>query len=174
MQIDRFIGAMRFGGARTSNFLVQITNPIDGSGDIDFQWKCKAASIPAYAQEKVTTNFMAREVHFQGKRTFENWTVTILNDEDFVIRKALENWMNAMDSIEGHVNTTGSSNPANYKAQGTITQYDKNDNVLEVYKFIGLFPVNISAIETTWDENAIETYTVEFSVDYCGNEDQIS
>ena len=86
--VNLFQGAMKLGGARPSLFQVNITNPANGVADIQTPFMVKAAQIPAGTIGNIAVNYFGRPVNFAGNRTFEEWTVTILNDEDFQIRNA--------------------------------------------------------------------------------------
>ena len=43
----------------------------------------------------INVPFRGRELKVAGERTFENWVVTVINDEDFKLRTAFEKWANA-------------------------------------------------------------------------------
>jgi hypothetical protein len=99
-----------------------------------------------------------------GDRTFEPWTITIINDIDFKIRNAFERWMNG---INQHNNNTGLTNPVDYQADMSVAQLDKAGNEVKVYNFRGTFPTNLSSIELSYDSSdAIEEFTVELQVQY--------
>jgi hypothetical protein len=99
-----------------------------------------------------------------GDRTFEPWTVTILNDTDFVIRNAMERWMNG---INGHQSNTGLVNPVDYQADLIVEQLDRDGESVKTYNFRGCFPTNVSAIDVNYETNdVIEEFTVDFQVQY--------
>lgn len=165
--VNEFQGAMKLGGARNSLFQVNITNPVNGAADIQIPFLCKAAQIPASNITPITVNYFGRPVKFAGNRTFDDWTVTILNDEDFAIRNALEQWSNSINSVQGNLRTLGASSPVLYKADAQVTQFSKTGVPLRVYNFVGIFPTAISTIDLSWDTaDSIEEYTVTFTYDY--------
>ena len=48
-----------------------------------------------------------------------------------------------------------------------VEQLDRDENVLKKYTFRGAFPVNVAAIELSYDQaTAIEEFAVEFAVQY--------
>ena len=97
-------------------------------------------------------------------RTFEPWTITIINDTDFKIRNAFERWMNR---INQHRANTGLTNPVDYQADMEVAQLDKNGRELKVYNFRGTFPTAVSAIDLSYEStDAIEEFTVELQVQY--------
>ena len=164
--INSFAGALKDGGARSSLFEVQITNPINGVADIQVPFMCRAAQIPGSSLGTIPVSYFGRQIKVAGNRTFEPWTPTIINDEDFAIRNAMEQWSNAINSLQGNVNTAGGSAPSLYKSNATVTQYSKTGEILRVYDFIGIYPSDISTIDLGWDQEAIEEFAVTFQYDY--------
>lgn len=150
------------GGARPTLFEVQITNPIFPAADFKMPFMAKAASLPASTKGKIEVPYMGRKLPQGGDRTFEDWNVTIINDEDFAIRNALEAWSNAINSHESNTRAY----PGAYKSQGQVTQFGKDGTIIRVYTFNGIFPLNIAAIETSWAEtDSIEEFAVTFAYD---------
>jgi hypothetical protein len=45
--------------------------------------------------------FRGRRIKVPGDRTFADWTVTVINDEDQAMRKAFSNWMNYINAVNG-------------------------------------------------------------------------
>ena len=98
---------------------------------------------------------------------FPEWSVTVINDEDFLIRDAMEQWSSAINKHEGNIRATGGSSPALYKSQAQITQYAKTGSIIRVYDFHGLWPSEISPIEMSWEaENQIQEFNVTFQYDW--------
>jgi len=154
------------GGARSSLFKVTWTFP-DGVGAVSgekLQFMCKSSLIPSSQVNKVEVDYMGRKIKLAGTRPeFEDWTVTIINDEDFAIRNDLEKWMNLMN---GHIDNQQLVSPNDYKADGTVTQLSKDGSKLREYKFKGIFPTDIAQIDLSWDSEDIEEFEVTFSVDW--------
>jgi len=134
--INEFRSQLVGGGARPSLFQVQITNPVLGIADFKVPFMVKTAALPASTLGEYTVPYFGRLVKYAGDRTFEPWSVTVINDEDFGIRNAMEAWSN---SINSHV-TNSRSLPQNYKSDAVITQFSKDGSILRVYNFEGLFP----------------------------------
>jgi len=165
--VNLFQGAMKLGGARPSLFQVNITNPANGVADIQVPFMVKAAQIPAGTITNIAVNYFGRPVNFAGNRTFEEWTVTILNDEDFQIRNAMEQWQNTINSVQGNLRTFGASSPVLYKSNAQVTQFSKTGVPIRVYNFVGIYPTSVAAIDLNWDTaDAIEEFTVNFAYDY--------
>lgn len=155
------------GGARNSLFQVTIQNPVNSLGDLKVPFMARAAQIPSSSIGFIEVPYFGRKVKLAGDRVFEPWTVTIVNDEDFLIRNSLENWSNAINSLQGNLRTTGSASPLNYKAQAQVTQYSKTGTPIRQYQFNGIFPTDITAIDLDWNAtDQLEEFQVTFQYDW--------
>ena len=164
--ITQFQGAMKFGGARPSLFEVRLTNPVAGFGDSQVPFMCRAAEIPSAEVNPLPITYFGRPVKFAGNRTFPDWTITLYNDEDFIIRDGLEKWSASINTFEGNVRDIGNGNPLAYKSDAQVIHYGKTGSVLREYRMIGIFPISISPIALAWDSEQVEEYSVTFSIDY--------
>lgn len=166
--INEFKTALERGGARPSLFQVEITPPVGvadrfaASAKIPFM--VKAAALPASTLGSYTVPYFGRDIKYAGDRTFEDWEVTVINDEDFAIRNAMESWSNLMNSHESNSRAL----PQIYKSDAIISQYGKSSvTPIRVYRFKGLYPVTVSSIAMAWEtKDAIEEFTVTFQYDY--------
>jgi hypothetical protein len=155
------------GGARNSLFQVQIANPANGAGDIKVPFMVKAAQLPASNLGTITVPYFGRQIKIAGDREFAAWTVTIINDEDFLIRNAMEQWMHSINSHAGNIREFGSASPLLYKSNAQITQFSKTGVPIREYTFSGMFPTEVSAIDMNWEtQNTIEEFTVTFEYDF--------
>ena len=164
--VNQFSGALKSGGARGSLFQVQITNPINGVADAQVPFMAKSAAIPASTLGVIDMPYFGRTIKVAGNRTYDTWTPTIINDEDFAVRNAMEQWSNAINAFQRNINTAGGSAPSLYKSNAQVTQYGKTGEVLRVYNFVGLFPLEVSQIDLDWGAEAVEDFTVTFAYDY--------
>ena len=181
--IDKFrSGALSAGGARANLFEVVISD-IDAtlmtSGAIkEFTFACKAAAIPAMAVGVVEVPYFGRVVKVPGNKTFENWSVTIINDEGFAIRNGFEKWVASMGTHIGNVQSTASSAlESGLYGAAEVTHYGKtgSTDVIAIYNFINIFPVSVGEITLGWDANdAVEEFTVEFAYDYWTHAGQVT
>jgi hypothetical protein len=157
---------LTFGGAKPSLFQVQITNPANSVADIKVPFMVKAAAIPSSTLNTIEVPYFGRRIKLAGDRTFAEWTVTVINDEDFLIRNAMEQWMATINSHQSNVTGFPNASPLQYKSQAQITQYSKTGLPIRVYNFNGLFPVEVSPIDMNWEADAIEEFTVTFQYDW--------
>ena len=181
-----FKSKLQGGGARTNLFEVQIPSFPDAVSDAwrssdsgeagMFQFLCKAAQLPASTVASVPVPFRGRQLKVAGERTIDPWTVTIINDEDFMLRTAFERWANVMSKLD---DATGVTNPTSYMTDAYVYQLGRgkerfatsNDggssSVLRTYRFYDIWPSAVSPIEVSYDtENTIEEFTVEFQVQW--------
>lgn len=156
---------LEYGGARPSHFQVIITNPFAPVADIKTPFMVQATSIPSYNMGKIEVPYFGRKIPVPGDRTWEDWTTMVMNDEDFLIRDALEQWSNAMNAFRRNIAQNGAS-PNNYKSTAIVTQYGKGGNELRVYQINGIFPTIIAPIELDWNTtDTIETFQVTWAFD---------
>jgi len=166
--IDTIRAKLVGGGARPTLFSVQLNSPFDTNLGINSPFMCKASSLPASTIGEFNIPYMGRMLKVAGDRSYGDWVVTIINDEDFAIRAALERWSNAIQGPVSNLRNSGASSEiSSYKADATITQYDKTGAAIYQYTFHGLFPKSIGEIELTWDTpDTIETFQTTFAYDY--------
>jgi hypothetical protein len=157
---------LTFGGARPSLFQVIISNPVNPVADLKTPFLCRTAQIPSSQLGLIEVPYFGRKLKIAGDRTFDPWTVTIINDEDFLVRNAMETWNNSIQLYQQNVNNLGSGAPTLYKSQATVTQYGKAGEILRVYQFNGIFPQVVSPIELDWNTtDEIEVFQVQFQYD---------
>jgi uncharacterized protein YlzI (FlbEa/FlbD family) len=157
---------LAFGGARPSLFQVIISNPVNPVADIKLPFLCKTAQLPSSQIGVIEVPYFGRKLKIAGDRTFDAWTVTIINDEDFLVRNAMEQWNNSIQLYQQNVTALGSGAPSLYKSQATVTQYGKAGEVLRVYQFNGIFPQAVGPIDLAWNTvDEIEEFQVQFQYD---------
>lgn len=163
--VDDFKAKLVGGGARPNLFKATVNFPAYAGGDVELtSFMVKAAQLPASTIGAINVPFRGRQVLIAGDRTFEPWTITVINDIDFKVRNAFERWMNG---INQHRANTGLTNPVDYQADMEIAQLDKAGNEVKVYKFRGTFPTAMSAIEVSYEStDQVEEFTVELQVQY--------
>ncbi len=164
--ISDMTAGLEFGGARPSLFQVQITNPINPVADIKIPIMCRSTQIPDWIVGVIPVPYMGRRIKQPGTRDIGDWNVTVINDEDWIIRNAMEQWNNSMNSLQGNLNTTGSSSPLNFKSQAIVTHYSKGGEVLRVYQMQGLWPSRVAGVSMDWDQgDRIMEFDVTFQMD---------
>ncbi len=191
--IEDFKSKLIGGAARPNLFEVELQFPsfVDSGDDIKGEtaaaaarFMVKAANLPASNINVIEVPFRGRNLKIAGDRTFDVWTITIINDIDFGIRNAFERWMNG---INKHDNASGYINPRQYQADARVHQLGRNTlastkaaspkgvpivassnvPVLKSYLFHGVFPTSVGAIEVSYDNSdTIEEFTVDLQVQW--------
>ena len=186
--VNNFRNALPKGGARPSLFKVVIPLPPSiGGGSMErISLNTQAASIPSGTIEPVEVFYFGRPFKLPGGRTFEDWTTTVINDEDFAVRHVVEEWM---DAINGNVNNQetgggdlgtggntgleffganlGFSAGADYAVDAEVIQYSTNGEALRRYRMIGAWPTAIAEITLDWAEaSAIETFDITWAFNW--------
>ena len=166
--ITDFKSKMAGGGARPNLFEVELVfpDPLAIENDVTEKSRVlvKAAQLPASNITPIEVNFRGRILKIAGDRTFDTWTVTVINDVDFSIRSAMEKWMDFINSME---DATGAQDPALYQPDAYVHQLDRDGSTLRTYKFHDVFPTNISAIDLSYETvDSVEEFTVEFQVQW--------
>ena len=174
--LSQFKSTLLGGGARPNLFEVELTTlPAGITWDPEtFRYLCKAAALPASNIAQIDVPFRGRIFKVAGDRTFDVWQVTVINDEDFKLRTAFEEWMNLISKLD---NNLGATDPSAYMTNATVFQLGRGsaknskDNagssnaVLKEYEFVDIFPTAVSAIDLSYDSSdAIEEFTVDFQV----------
>ena len=160
--INQFKSELVGGGARPTLFQVQITNPVAPGADFKIPFMVRAAGIPESTVGAYTVPYFGRQIKYAGDRTFADWSVTVINDEDFAIRNAMEAWMNYINSHDSNTRAL----PQNYKSTGQVTQYSKDGSILRTYIFEGMYPISVDGIQLDWSQtDSIEEFGVTFQYD---------
>lgn len=159
-----------YGGARPSQFQVYLNVPagigIDNVSVQKFSFVCSAASLPADVLGSIKVNYFGRPIKVSGDRDFEDWEVSILNDEDFSVRALFETWSNAINRLVANVRDP-SLNEERYKTDLEVRQYGKDGTIIRSYTIVGAWPSNLGAIGLDWNStNQVETFPVTFAYDY--------
>jgi hypothetical protein len=163
--VDQFKAKLAGGGARPNLFKITLAYPRIMTGDVELtSFMCNAGQLPASTINPVTVPYRGRMLYMAGDRTFEPWSVNIINDTNFEVRKSMEIWMNSMNA---HQTNTGVTSPLDYQADLTVEQLDKNESTLYTYIFRGCFPTNVSEISLAYGNNdTVEEFGVSFQVQY--------
>ena len=176
--ISEFKSRLLGGGARPNLFEVELT-AMPASVALPWQaerfgFLCKAAQLPGMNIANIDVPFRGRIFKVAGDRTIDNWTITVINDEDFLYRNAFEEWTQQIANLDDNM---GSTNPSSYMVNAKVFQLGRGSElsstnnggttnvVLKEYEFIDIFPINVGQIDVSYEStDTIEEYTVEFAV----------
>ena len=156
------------GGARPALFKITINGRASAwsfSGNQNLL--VKAASIPASTIAALPINYGGRAYKLNGFRTFDVWTTTVINDENFEARNKISDWMRRMvGKFDGERTNFYGGQAEAYEGSATITQLGVNGKDLQTYKFYNLWPTELAEVPLDWSSDAIEEYTVTWAYDY--------
>lgn len=164
-KITDFKSKLTGGGTRSNLFEVVLSFPdaaqpaqsvLDKS-----RFLVKSANLPASNVTPISVPFRGRELKVAGDRTFDTWSITVINDTDFSIRSAFERWMNVINRVSDN---TGLTDPATYQSDAFVYQLDRSGATLRTYHMYDLFPTQVSAIELSYDAQGIQEFSVELQV----------
>jgi len=165
--VNEFRSQMTGDGARPNLFEVSMPFPSFASpanAQTKLTFMCKTAQLPGSTVGVVPVNYFGRELKFVGNRTFADWTISVINDEDFIVRNAFERWMNGINSHNFNVRNPLALAPLGYSVDSEVTQFGKQGNTLKKYRFVGVFPTDITPIDVDWGSNdTIEEFSVTLS-----------
>ena len=160
--LSSFTQALQGGGARANQFMVTMGGAGATGLTGNFHFLCRSAQVPALTIGEVAVPYRGRVIYLAGDRTYDAWTVTIMNDRNYSVRAFLENWMDDMSDIGGTTKANAIS-AASYYANATVQQLDRNNSPIRLYKLEGLWPTTLDAIDLSYDANdAIEEFGATF------------
>jgi hypothetical protein len=193
--LDQFRTALQYDGARPNLFQIQLTPPTTIAGSTlagqKMRFMARSGQLPGKTIGSVPVYYMGREIKVPGNAMFQEWTVTVINDEDFLIRAALERWHGAINSHRGNVRAPGFLGHTGYSVNGSVVQYSKlgtgnlgrggsasrvdSATGLRKYNFVGMWPLDISPIDLDWGANdQIEEFVVTFAYQWWEVEGEVA
>jgi len=165
--VNDFRAQLVGGGARPNLFEVTVpfpggANPGEAGQKMTFM--CKASAIPGVTLGVVDAPYFGRTIKLPGNRTFEEWTTTVINDEDFAVHSGFINWSNYINSHVGNIRGSATSD---YQVDATVTHYGKAGEVLKQITMVNAWPATVPAIELGWETNdSLEEFAVTWNYDY--------
>lgn len=169
--VNNFRSQLTGDGARPSLFRVKVYAPSwVGLDSEKFSFLANGASLPSAPLGDRTIPYMGQDVKFAGDRTYPDYDIQVINDENFELRNAFERWNNAISqySREDSVRLDGaSSDPNSYTGTVIVEQLGKENVVLKTYELVNAWPALISQVALSWySKDDIEEFFVSFRYDY--------
>lgn len=131
----------------------------------NFSFNCKATALPAGIVEKIPVGYMNRKINVAGDRTFDDWTITVMNDDAHKVRQLFVDWQGI---AAGQGNEITGGKPSEYKKTAVVRQYARDSvTVTKEVEITGLWPTNVGEVTLDWDaSNEIETFEVTLAFDW--------
>ena len=168
--IDTFTSKFTDGGALASLFKAKLLSTKGTSGDVgtgDFEFLCKATTLPGDTIDVATITYMGRGINIPSNRAAVQWTTTIYNDEKMKTRNNIESWMEKLNSHSTNKRTNGMQRILDYTGSLTVEQLSKTDSgPTKTYTFVNAWPSAVGEITVDWETNDIQTYDVTWEFSY--------
>ena len=165
-QINKFRTGLKGGIARPNLFEVNISVPTTVPLDTTiFPFQCKLATIPPSTMGVIEVPYFGRMIKIPGNRTFDNLSLTVINDEGFLIRDAVENWMELMNH---HRDNKSSATMVDIQADISVKHFKVDGTASgDPWTFVDAFPVSLGEISLDWGSNdTAEEFSIDFAYDY--------
>lgn len=159
-------------GARPNLFEVQLQFPsfvtVGGLAGNQSRFFVKTAQMPGSTIGITPLFYFGREVKLAGNRTFAGWSIQVINDENYLIRQAFEQWINALNDPAFNIRNAAATNiDTGYGVDAYVTHFSKTGDVIKQVKLIGMFPQDLSPMDLDWGSNdTIQEYTVSLEYQY--------
>jgi len=165
--INNFRAQLTGQAARPNLFEVTIPFPTavqTGEAGQKMTFMCKGAQIPGVNLGMVEVPYFGRVIKLAGNRTFDEWTTTIINDEDFAVHGGLINWMNAINS---HGENDRLLSGTDYQVDAQVVHYAKDGSIAKTITMVNCWPSAVAAIDLDWSSNdQLEEFSVTWQYDY--------
>lgn len=173
--VQQFRASMVTDGARSALFDVQLTFPLAvgtggtapgsfGSAQQQVTFRARSTSLPGDSISSIGVNYFGREIKLAGNRSFTDWSIQVIQDEDFNLRNAFERWMSGINSHVANLRLPAMlPGDGGYQQDAYVTQYSKTGLPIKAYKLVGCFPTDVSAIDVDWANDGIEEFGVTFA-----------
>lgn len=173
--VNTFRTSMVTDGARASLFDVTLVFPLVavtggavpglfGTATEQVTFRARATSLPGDTISSIGVNYFGREIKLAGNRSFPDWSITVIQDEDFNLRNSFERWMSGINSHVGNLRLPQMlSGEGGYQQDAFVTQYSKTGTSIKTYRMVGCFPTDVSPIELDWGADNIEEFSVSFA-----------
>jgi len=162
LNVNQFKDKLR-GGTRANLFKITLRTP-DGLTPLEdiSSFVVKTGELPGSTITPIIIPFRGRQLKISGDKSFDPWTVTVLNDPDFTVRKAVEIWMSGMNNHEDNQGVNDG-----YFVDLEVAQLDREGTSLRTYVMKDAWPSDLGPIAVSFDaENALQEYQITFQYQY--------
>ena len=162
LNVNRFKDKLR-GGTRANLFKVTLRTPAGLTPLEELSpFVVKTAEVPGSTISPIIVPFRGRQLKISGDKTFDPWTVQVLNDPDFTVRKAMEIWMSGMNNHEDNQGVNDG-----YFVDLEIAQLDREGTPLRTYVLKDAWPSDLGPMQASFDaENTLQEFPITFQYQY--------
>ena len=175
-KISTFRTALK-SGSRPNLFRIDVTAPAGQPSLANiYTTLVRSAALPSATIGTIELPMNGgRRFKIGGDRVFSEWTSTVLNDENYLLRSSLEAWQNNMVFTNYEINSSlGNRSAAASGLYGTVMIYQLDETGASIvngsYRLVNCWPSDISAIDLSYDTtDAVEDFTVTWTYDFYEN-----
>lgn len=160
------------GGARPNLYTFVMTCPglsVLNPAFAQLQFFCRSTQLPSSILGEITVPYLGRQAKYPGDRTYEDFTITVINTQDMNLRRVFEFWNEQFNTHAG--NTTRAPNPRAFFGSAVVTQLNKAYQPTRAYQFFDMFPRDVSGVDLSYDNNdTVSEFTVTLGYSYFIND----
>lgn len=162
-----FRSKLQYGGQRPNLFKITLDIPDSASGTQEITFMAQATNTPGFNLGSVDLPYFGRRVSFAGDRSFEDWSIVIIDDEDHPVRNALEAWQNRLALIDHNTNQLEAPNGLALYSNASVIQYSKTGEETKRYELKNAFPIAIEPTQLNWEaDNQVISFGCTVRYDY--------
>jgi len=154
-------------GARANLFEIEMGFPaalstVTGGATDALKLLCKSGAVPGFTVGVIEVPYKAgRRVKIPGDRTFADWTITVINDEDHKLRRAFTSWANLIS--KSNYDSPTKSTSQDYYQDIIVSQLNGDGTVVRKYKLNDAYVTDVGALDLSFDStDTISEFTVNF------------
>jgi len=155
------------GGTRPNRFVV--SGDLGSRGSLPNNFMVKAASMPAQTLGIIPLPFRGRIAKVPGDRAYAEWTITVLDETTYNMRRIFEAWHEEFNWHKENVvaNKDILSGVGAEFTRWTVTQIDMFGTELRHIQLHNCWPVEVGAIDLSYDTaDTLTEYSVTLAYDY--------
>ena len=149
--------------ARPNRFLFSFASPVSGADAETISYLCKGAQLPAKTVGEIILNWQGMQNKIAGDPTFDDLTLTFINDYEQAGRKTFEDWMKyVVDQSTNDREAQG-----DYKVDATVQLLGRKGDIIATFKMFGVWPKQLDAVDLNSEStDTMSEFGVSLGMDY--------
>ena len=127
-------------------------------------YMARATSLPESNIEEIQIHWQGMANKLTGARTYADWTITLLCDENWQIRTDFETWLSKINSYEGGGNFA--SKRSDYVTTQRLELLDYDLNPTKTVILNDAWPKAVGAITLDYSSQDIAQFDITFAYNY--------
>ena len=126
----------------------------------NLEFMAKGSQLPGSTIGVMDVPYQGRVIKMGGDRTFNDFTMTIYNDDTMSLLKEFNAWINLLNGEESNLGTT-------VKREGSVEQLGRDGSVIATFNIKGAIPIDVAAVDLAFDSNDTPSeFSVTLAYDY--------